>query len=199
MKQFSSVGIGRVSPAPQTARIEPADPAVFSANGFDMLPGWEKLNFNRVMANNFDVFRPFISLLARSVAGSHLPADDRQILVTRTCLMTGEVYEFTHHILISENAGISESVLAAVKNEDPAVLDERKLLLCKAVDEIVQDFCVSDDTWKKLACIYTPEELIEMTTLVGVYMMMAVYTRSFGVQLEDPETFQGFQEVRPYT
>lgn len=186
------------SPAPTRERVEPAPSTIFEEKGVNLLKGWEKLNFNRVMAKNMGVFQSFMPLLGKAVARSILPPNDRQILVLRTCALTGEVYECTHHVLISQAAGITEELVNAAKNADPNVLTPRDLLLCKAADELITDFCLSDDTFAALKEIYTDEEIIDMTTTVGAYAMMAMYTRSFGVQLEDKETFESFAAVRPY-
>lgn len=186
------------SPAPKEERIAPAPSTIFAEKGVNLLKGWEVLNFNRVMAKNMDVFHAFMPLLTKAVAKSILPPSDRQTLVLRTCALTGEVYECTHHLMISKAAGVSAETVQAAKNADPNVLSERELLLCKAAEELITDFCLSNQTFAALQKIYSDAEIIDMTTTVGSYAMMAMYTRSFGIQLEDPDTFKSFAAVRPY-
>jgi hypothetical protein len=57
---------------------------------------------------------------------------------------------------------------------------------------------VTDETWSHLARRYSPVELMEVVALVGGYTMMAMVTKSYGIPLEDAETFAGFAKVRKY-
>jgi len=71
--------------------------------------------------------------------------------------------------------------------------------LARAAEELVHDQCVSEETWRELAQRYSPVELMQIVALVGVYVMMAMFTKSYGVELEDEETFNSFVKMRQYT
>jgi 4-carboxymuconolactone decarboxylase len=59
---------------------------------------------------------------------------------------------------------------------------------------------VSDPTWVCLAERYSREQLMEAVFLVGCYTIMAMITRSFGMEVEqDPETHQRLAKLREYT
>jgi hypothetical protein len=40
---------------------------------------------------------------------------------------------------------------------------------------------------------------MEVVALVGCYVMMAMFTKSYGIELEDEETFNSFAKIRHYT
>ena len=63
------------------------------------------------------------------------------------------------------------------------------------VDTLMQ---YSDATWDALATRYSRLEMMELVAVVGAYNMMAMLTRSFGIELEDEETFRNFTKIREY-
>ncbi len=188
----------QVSPSPTTERIAPADAKFFEENDITLPEGWDQLHFNQVLVKNPEIFHTFSPYLAKTVSHSILDPVDREILIFRTCSITGETYEKTHHLNIAKNAGMTDEKIQAAENADATVLNEHEMLLCKAADELVSDFCLSDETFEALSAIYSDEEIIELTSVVASYVDMAMYTRSFGVQLEDEELFNSFQNIRNY-
>jgi hypothetical protein len=63
----------------------------------------------------------------------------------------------------------------------------------------VREQCVSDDTWRALAERYSPIQLMEVVALVGCWTLAAMMTKSYGIQLEDPDTFESLNERRLFT
>jgi hypothetical protein len=63
----------------------------------------------------------------------------------------------------------------------------------------VRDHTVSDATWVEMAKRYSRIELMEAVGVVAAYTALAMLFKSYGVQLEDAETFGRFTEVREYT
>lgn len=187
-----------MSKATSNERIKPAPAEMFQEKGITLPAGWEKLHFNRVLVKNAGIFKTFSPYLAKTVSHSILDAVDREILIFRTCELTGEVYEKTHHMNIAENAGMTKEKMIAAENADADVLNDHEMLLCRAADELVSDFSLSDETFKSLSAEYSDEEIIEITSVVASYVVMAMYTRSFGIQLEDEALMNSFQQVREY-
>ncbi len=56
--------------------------------------------------------------------------------------------------------------------------------LLRAVDELHDDACISDDTWAVLAAHYDERQMIELPMIIGHYHMLAFTLNSLGVQLE---------------
>jgi len=60
----------------------------------------------------------------------------------------------------------------------------------KAVDDLVEEHCISDATWTGLAMHYQDQQLIDTVFTVGNYINVSIALNSFGVQIEpDFETF----------
>ncbi|MGV0746004.1 carboxymuconolactone decarboxylase family protein [Mycolicibacterium sp. XJ870] len=184
------------SPAPSFPRIAPIESDALTDEQRSQMHGWDALRFNRVMMRSPSLFDVILPLITKTVAQSELPPHDRQVLILRTCALTGEVYEAAHHVLISHAAGLSDDEITAARTG--VGLSPLHQLLSRTAEELVKDFTVSDQTWVALAEHYSATELMEIVGLVGSYTTMAMLTRSLGIQLEDEETMKTFIELRQY-
>lgn len=185
-----------LSPAPSVSRIAPIELDALTDEQKSKMRGWDALHFNRVMMHSPHLFDVILPLITKVVAESELPSHDRQVLILRTCALTGEVYEAAHHVLISHAAGLSDEDITAARTG--AGLSPVHQLLSRAAEELVQDFTVGDETWIALADHYSATELMEIVGLVSAYTTMAMLTRSLGIQLEDEQTMQTFIKLRQY-
>jgi alkylhydroperoxidase family enzyme len=58
-------------------------------------------------------------------------------------------------------------------------------VLVAAVDELVRDAVVSDETWAALAAELSEQQLMDVVFTVGAYDLLAMAFRTFGVPLDD--------------
>ena len=179
-------------------RIPPVSPDALTDEQKALVGDWSSMNFASVVVRNPALYRTLVPLIAKLIAGSDLPPRDRQILVLRTLGLCDEIYEAHHHVLIARNAGMTEAEIETARTGG-AGLSAFDQTLVRAAEELFRDKCISDGTWRALAQRYAPIELMEVVALVGGYTLMAMLTKSYGIQLEDPETFNSFAEMRKYT
>jgi alkylhydroperoxidase family enzyme len=179
-------------------RIAPLSPDEFTDEQKKRLGGFSTMSFPRVMMRHPDLDKAFSALLVKVIPGSNLNPRDREILVFRTLELCHEVYELTHHVLIARNAGMTDAEIEAARTGG-AGLSAFDQTLVRAAEELVRNQCVSEETWHDLAQRYSQVELMEVVALVGCYVMMAMFTKSYGIELEDEETFNSFAKIRHYT
>lgn len=151
-------------------RIAPLSPDELSAEQAKQLGGFTSMSFPRVMMRHPALNKTFMPLLVKVIPGSNLDPRDREILVFRTLALCNEVYELTHHVLIARSAGMTDAEIDAARAGS-----------------------------EQLAQRYSLVELMEVVGLVGCYVMMAMFTKSYGIELEDAETFDAFAKMRQYT
>lgn len=126
------------------------------------------------------VYTPFAMQLGRQ---SILPPRDREILVLRTLAACNESYETAHHLHIGQQLGLTVEEIEAAKSGGADLPPEDQLLI-KAVDELLDSHCISDETWAVLADRYTTEQLIEFVFVVGSYTMGSMVNNTLGIQPE---------------
>jgi 4-carboxymuconolactone decarboxylase len=175
-------------------RIPPADPAVFTPEQADVAKGRESLNLARVFVQHPAVYRAFIPLAEQLFLHSSLPSREREILILRALTVCSEHYDLSHHLIIARDAGMSDADIEAAK-QGGAKLADFEQTLARAAEELVREQCIGDATWQLLAQRYSVAQLMEVVFLVGIYVMMAMGTKSFGIQLEG-EPGEALQSTR---
>ena len=184
--------------AKSTPRIPPVSPGAFTAEQKALVGDWTAMNFATVIVEHPGLYRALMPLIAKLIGGSDLPPRDREILVLRTLALCDETYERAHHGLIARNAGMTDAEIEAAAT-GAAGLSPFDRTLVKAAEELHRDQRVADDTWSALAERYSSVQRMEVVALVGLYALMAMLTKSFDIELENPETFARFGELRTYT
>lgn len=167
-----------------SVRIPPLNPEDFNEEQKAAVGEWGVLNFSRVLAHHPALYRVFVPYIEKVISYTDLSPRDREVICLRVLSRCGEHYEFGHHVDIArDKVGMTDADIDAVMHRGDT-LSAREQLLINACDELVQDFCISENTWQALAEQYSTVELMEVVGLVGCYTTMAMLTRSFGIQPE---------------
>jgi 4-carboxymuconolactone decarboxylase len=106
-----------------------------------------------------------------------LPRDVRETLILRTCVATGNDYEFNLHVqTISERMGLSMAQIEDVRLEvvSPALWRDDLRILTRVVDSLVKTLKLQDDLYAEAHQHFSDEDLIEITQLVGLYTGVAM-------------------------
>ncbi len=146
----------------------------------------QPINVSRTIARHSGVFEPWSQLARYLAMDGTLPAREREIVVLRVGWRARSVYEFGQHTLFGRRAGLTDEEISAVTREvgaGPWTDDEKDLI--GMVDELIEDDCVGDATWARLARRWSSEELIELVLLAGFYRMVSSTLNTLGVQLEE--------------
>lgn len=144
-------------------------------------------NLFTTLARHRKLFLPWLRFAGRLMPGGSLPRADSELLILRVAQNCGCEYEWTHHERIAPTVGVSEALVAAVRQgPDAELFDERQTLLLRAADELHADRELSDALWEQLRPLLADHELIELCMLVGHYEMLAMTLNSLRVQ---PDVF----------
>ena len=81
---------------------------------------------------------------------------------------------------IGQAVGLSADEVLAARDGTSGAFDTRDRALLKAAQELVNDRCLSDETWRALAGEFSVEQMIEVVFLVGSFTMVSMATNSFG-------------------
>jgi 4-carboxymuconolactone decarboxylase len=124
---------------------------------------------------------PFTEMLASDA--SLLRAEHRELLILRVAWRTHSGYEWSQHSRMAADAGLTEQQIEAV-TEGPAaaVWTPLERALLRAVDEVIDEHVVGDETWAALAAHFEPAEIFELLFLIGGYLCLAGVLNSIGLQ-----------------
>jgi 4-carboxymuconolactone decarboxylase len=113
---------------------------------------------------------------------SSLAPRERELLILRTAWRTRSAYEWGQHVEIAKRAGMSEAEIERVaEGADAAGWTAEEAALLRAVDELCDEACLSDESWQALCRRLTETQMMDLVFTVGAYAMLAMALNSFGV------------------
>jgi alkylhydroperoxidase family enzyme len=128
-----------------------------------------------------DTFLAFTELLASEQ--STLEPKVRELLILRVAWLTRSGYEWNQHHRMGGEVGLTDAQLAAIPEGPGAqVWAPRERALLRAVDEMVDGFAVSEQTWGQLAADFAPAQLFELLFVIGGYLCLAAALNSIGLR-----------------
>jgi 4-carboxymuconolactone decarboxylase len=137
-----------------------------------------------LFANHVDLSETFLAFTDVLAGGqARLEPRIRELLVLRVAWRTGSGYEWDQHSRMGTEAGLSDAQLHAVREGPAAAIwtpVERALLT--AVDEMMDEFAVSDATWDGLHAAFDGAQLFEVLFVVGGYLCLAAVLNSLGLR-----------------
>jgi alkylhydroperoxidase family enzyme len=144
------------------------------------------LNVFRVLLHQPELAKAVADLLLSLLAGKHLDARLRELIIMRLGWATRSEYEWTQHWPIALRIGLSEDEVLAVRDWRAAtVLSEADRAVLEATDEVMAAGAISAETWERCAAVLDgPEALLELVGAIGCWRMIATLLRSLEVPLE---------------
>jgi len=181
-------------------RVPPLDPAEFTPEQAELVGDWTHLVFSRVIVRHPGMYRNFVPHIEALIAKATIPARDREIVVLHMLALCGDSYELQHHRMIAAtNTGMSQEEIDAAVAGEGACLSDFDRTLIRATQELRDDQFISDETWTELSSGYSVEQRMELVFLAGLYLNMAMLTKSFGMPLEgEGGDFEKIQSLRDY-
>ena len=148
-------------------------------------PAERPLNVMATLAHNPTLYAAW-QHLAGELFSNSLDPRDRELVILRAAWRCRSKYEWAQHAHIAREIGLSaDEVHRIASGPDAKGWSPPDALLMHAVDELVDDRCLSDATWTALADRFEPAKLLALTMLAGHYLMLAGVLASAGVE---PET-----------
>jgi 4-carboxymuconolactone decarboxylase len=168
------------------ARIPYPDSKSLSPETQDQLGKLPPLNLFRMMAGGEGLLRGFVQLGNHLLFKCKLPPVLREIAILRVGALSSARYEVFHHERIARGLGMSDALLAAIRQgPEAAVFDDLQRLVMRYTDDVVRNVRASDDTFEPLRARLSVQELQELTVTIGYYMTASRFLENFGVDLED--------------
>jgi alkylhydroperoxidase family enzyme len=121
-----------------------------------------------------------------------LPPREREMVILRTAWLVRSPFEWGEHVGYGKKLGLTGEEIERITHGSTAPgWSEHDRAVLRAVEELIGDYAVSDETWKILARSWNEQQLIELPGLVGSYTLTAMIynTLRFGL-LEGNDGFR---------
>lgn len=140
-------------------------------------------DFMRTMIKHPELFRAQMEMGTVLFKGQ-IPPRERELAVLRIGWLAGAPYEWGEHVKISQRYGVSRVEIARVQQGSCAPgWSEHEAAILRGVEELLEDFAVSDATWETLAKTWDEAQLLEYPAMVGQYVVTAFVQNSLRSRL----------------
>ena len=131
------------------------------------------------LARNPKLTRAFLRFNVYLLFGSTLPPRIRELATLRVAHRRDCAYEWTHHVRMGAEAGLSADAIEAVQRGEG--LDEFDQAVITAVDELEEKSNMTDATWSVLSQHLDEHQRMDLVFTVGCYGTLAMAFNTFGV------------------
>ncbi|QFU88560.1 carboxymuconolactone decarboxylase family protein [Amycolatopsis sp. YIM 10] len=139
------------------------------------------------MARRPRLFRGWLRFAARLMPGGTLPRRDTELVILRVAHVRECAYEFEHHRRLGARAGVGAGDLRRIQAgpDDPGLTPRERALL-NAVDVLLAQRDLDDDSWADLRAHLDEPSAIEFLLLVGHYDMLATFLNTLRITPDEP-------------
>jgi 4-carboxymuconolactone decarboxylase len=127
--------------------------------------------------------RSYLRFSTYLLYGSTLPPRIRELVILRVAHRRDCTYEWTHHVEMGNEVGLSDADIEAARTGQSA--DEFDSALIRAVDELDEKTNISDQTWAALGERLDEQQRMDLVFTTGNYIALAMALNTFGVEVED--------------
>lgn len=146
------------------------------------------LNIFRMMAHSGKMLGHYTRLGNCILSKSKLDPVLREIAILRVGYISKATYETFQHERIGRDAGMSDELIASVKQGPGAGgFTELEQLVMNFTDDVVENVRASDETFDALRKHLSDQEMQELTLTIGFYMMTSRFLETFDVDIEGPD------------
>lgn len=145
------------------------------------------LNILGLLARHPELARAYHSFNGHVLFATSLSLRQRELLVLRVAAVRDAEYEWLQHKVIGLDIGMTEEEIARVAaGPDAPAWAPAEAALLRAVDQLLGDARIHDETYAELAAGLSDRQLLDLVFTVGAYDLLAMAMRTFGVDV-DPD------------
>ena len=167
------------------ARLPYLNPSDLAPENQDLLK--RPINLFRAMVHSPNGTRAFNDLAEYIRWHSRLDARLREMAILQVGYLTRSVYEYTHHIKVGRDFGVSDNDLRGIALETagkPSGLDQLTRAVLRAAREMTTGHTASDATWTTLSASLNPEHLTDLVLIISFYNAVVRFLETMQVDNE---------------
>lgn len=143
-------------------------------------------NLLGLFAHHPELTRAYNTFNGHLLFATTLTPRQRELLVLRVGVLRDAEYEWLQHKVIATDLGMTvEEIDRVTEGPDADGWAPLEAALLRAVDELVADARIGEETWAALAVELDAQQLLDLVFTVGAYDVLAMAMRTFGVEVDD--------------
>jgi len=147
--------------------------------------GQEVLNIVKLLANCPQMGPEYLRFAGSVLRGENVPMKLRELATLRVGNLAGADYEFLHHIPLGLSAGLTRTQVDEIGAwEESSEFDEQERVVLLYTDQVARDNNVTDETFAGLRAFFSEHEVVELTLVIGYFVMLCRILVAFQLELE---------------
>ena len=147
--------------------------------------GPKGLNVLGTLAQHPELMHAYHTFNGHILYTNSLDPRQRELLVLRVAARRGAEYEWEQHVYIARDLGFTDDDIERIaEGPHAAGWTPLETAMMRAVDELIDDAYITDETWSALADEFDRHQLMDIVFTVGAYDLLAMAFKSFGLQLD---------------
>ncbi|HEU5085578.1 MAG TPA: carboxymuconolactone decarboxylase family protein [Acidimicrobiales bacterium] len=143
-------------------------------------------NLLGLFAHHPELTRAYNTFNGHLLFATTLTPRQRELLVLRVGVLRDAEYEWLQHKVIATDLGMTaEEIDRVTEGPDADGWTPLDAALLRAVDELVADARIGEETWAALAVELDAQQLLDLVFTVGAYDVLAMAMRTFGVEVDE--------------
>ncbi len=143
------------------------------------------LNIHKLIAHNPSLMEAYTPLRYHVVRDSSLSDRHREILILRVAHQIGSEYEWRHHVVRGQAAGLSLDEIESVRaGSDAHCWSREDALMIEVVDQIIAQQELNDQTAAEMLNLLGKEPLLDAIFTVAVYLALGSLLKTFDVAID---------------
>jgi alkylhydroperoxidase family enzyme len=144
------------------------------------------MNTLGTFAHHTALAHAFFTFNGHIIRATTLTERQRELLVLRVASLRECRYEWSQHLLIAGDTGLTGEEIARIESDPSSVLwSSLEAAMLRAVAELIEDGAIAAPTWATLATELDAQQLLDLVFTVGAYETLAWMMRSFALELDD--------------
>jgi alkylhydroperoxidase family enzyme len=138
-----------------------------------------------LLAQHPELTRAYHTFNGHVLFATTLTLRQRELLILRVAAVRDAEYEWKQHVVQAGDVGITPDEVARVAaGPDAPGWSPLEGAMVRAVDELIADADIADDTYAVLAAELDDRQLMDLVFTVGAYELLAMAFRTFRVEVD---------------
>ena len=144
------------------------------------------MNILSTFAHHPALARAYFTLNGHLLLATTLSVRQRELVILRVAALRNSPYEWAQHVVVGRDVGLTDVEIARVTfGPDAPFWDPVDADLLRAVDELIVDRKISDETWAALRESIDTQQVMDLVFTVGSYDTLATLIGTFQLELDD--------------
>ena len=144
------------------------------------------LNTLGSFAHHPELAHAFFTFNGHILRGTTLTLRQREMIILRVAVLRQVGYEWAQHVVMGRDVGLTDEEIGRIAyGPDAPFLDPLDAAIIRAVDGLIKNGVIDDETWAALSKELSTQQLMDIIFTVGAYETIGFFMRSFDMDMDD--------------